>query len=198
MRKKYLRIQISLLLIGVFLIIITYFYYPIMKSTRFVETTETGKNLPDPDELLDKDSTSFENIEYKGIYDLDKSFTVNSEKARIEKEDPDVVYMTKMHVILYLNDGRIVNITSDQGTYNKKTYDCFFEKNVKASDGETNIFAENLNLLATENTVKILNNVIVDYPTGSLRADKVDYDFETKYFKVSMFDEDKVKIKVLK
>ena len=52
-------------------------------------------------------------------------------------EEPDVVYMSKMHVILYLSDERIVHITSDEGKYNKITYDCFFEKNVVAEDGET-------------------------------------------------------------
>ena len=103
-----------------------------------------------------------------------------------------------MHVVLYLNDGRIVNITSDEGRYNKVTYDCFFEKNVKATDGETNIFAENLDLLGTINSVKIYNNVSIDYPTGSLIADKIDYDFETKHFKVSMYDDKAVKMKVFK
>ena len=67
-----------------------------------------------------------------------KTFTVNSEKAYILKNDPDIVYMTNMHVILYLSKGRVVNIVSSQGRYNKVTYDCFFEKNVKATDGETN------------------------------------------------------------
>ena len=90
-----------------------------------------------------------------------------------------------------------VNITSDQGRYNKITYDCFFEKNVKATDGDTKIFAENLDLLATENLVNIYNNVRINYPTGSLQADKIDYDFETKYFKVSMFQDETVKMKVI-
>ena len=142
--------------------------------------------------------SSFENIEYTGVYDLDKTFTVNSEKAHILHDEPDVVYMTNMHVILYLNDGRIVNIISDNGIYNKATYDCFFKTNVKATDGETKIFAENLDLLATENSVKIYSNVIINNPTGSLHADNVDYDFETKNFKVSMLDDKLIKMKVIK
>ena len=105
--------------------------------------------------------------------------------------------MVNMHVVLYLTDGRVVNITSNQGRYNKETYDCFFEKNVKATDGETNIIAKNLDLLATKNLVEIYNDVILNYTTGSLRADKINYNFETKYFKVSMFDEKAVKVKVI-
>ena len=106
--------------------------------------------------------------------------------------------MNNMHVILYLNDGRVVNITSDEGRYNKVSYDCFFEKNVEATDGETKIFAENMDLLATESTIKVYNSVSMKSSTGTLYADKIDYDFETKYFKVSMFDDESVKMKVIK
>ena len=106
--------------------------------------------------------------------------------------------MTNVHTILYLSDGRIVNIKADKGKYNKVTYDCFLKQNVKATDGETKIFAENLDLLATISSVKIYKNVTLNYPTGSLVSDKMDYDFETKSFKVSMFDDKSVKIKVTK
>ena len=49
-----------------------------------------------------------------------------------------------------------------------------------------------------DNVLKIYNNVSLNYPTGTLQADKIDYNFETKYFKVSMFDDKSVKMKVLK
>ena len=148
---------------------------------------------------LSNEAPSFENIEYRGLYDLDKTFIVKSEKANIDNDEPDIVYMTNMHVILYLKDGRIVNILSNKGKYNKASYDCFFEKNVRATDGETKIFSDNLDLLGNESSVKIYNNVSINYPTGSsLQADKIDYDFETKYFKISMFDDKTVKIKVTK
>ena len=167
-----------------------------MQKTQFVKNKNIEK---DTIKTLDENQeTAFENIQYKGIYDFDKAFTVNSEKAIIFNEEPDIVYMTNMHVVLYLSDGRIVDIVSSEGRYNKLTYDCFFEKNVKATDGDTKIFAENLDLLATENLVNIYNNVKINYPTGSLKADKIDYDFETKYFKVSMFNDESVKMKVFK
>ena len=40
--------------------------------------------------------------------------------------------------------------------------------------------------------------VALNDPTASLQADKIDYDFETKHFKVSMFDDDAVSMKVIK
>ena len=196
MKQKQKKAQIILTSIGLILLLITYFYYPYMKKVKFTDNQVVQK---DGSNTLDIDQgTSFENIKYEGLYQINNTFSVMSEKAHILNKEPDVVYMTNMHVILYLDNGRIVNILSNKGRYNKVTYDCFFEDDVRATDEETKIFSDNLDLIATGDSVKIYNNVIVNYPEASLRADKIDYDFATKYFKVSMFDDKAVKIKVLK
>jgi len=195
MKKRDKKLQIFLLIIGTFLILITYFYYPsINKNRSLVE-----KNIEDtlPQTLEDEDVTSFESLEYQGYYDLDKKFVVRSKKAEINKNEPNIVLMNNMHVILYLKDGRIINIFSDKGKYNKENYDCFFERNVRATDGETEIFSDNLDLLGNESAVKIYNNVNLNNPSGSsLYADKIDYDFEKKHFKISMFEDKRIKMKV--
>ena len=199
MKQKQKKIQVFLLVIGFLLILFTYFYYPYMMRNKSLVEKNIPEDLLSTSDEEGKDATSFENIEYKGLYDLDKTFIVKSEKANIDSDDPDIVYMTNMHVILYLKDGRIVNILSNKGKYNKANYDCFFEKNVRATDGETKIFSDNLDLLGNESSVKIYNNVSINYPTGSsLQADKIDYDFETKYFKISMFDDKRIKMKIFK
>ena len=194
--KKQQKIQIALISIGLFLIISTYFYYPLMKKAELAKDQLQQKELKK--NITDDKKTFFENVEYKGLYDLNKPFTIKSEEAYILNEEPDIVYMNSMHVVLHLNDGRIVNIISNKGSYNKRTYDAYFQDEVKATDGETNIFADNLDLLATKNSVNIYNKVNLDYTTGFLLADKIDYDFETKHFKVSMFDKDAVSMKVIK
>ena len=197
MKKKYQKTQLFLVIFGLMLIVSTYLYYPYIKEEELKKT----ENLLDQEIKVDdgeEQGTNFENVEYKGIYDLDKPFTVKSEKALILNKDPAIVYMENMRVLLYLADSRVVTIQSDFGKYNKNTYDLFFESNVTSTDGKTKIYSGNLELLATENVVKIYNDVIVNDVTGSLRADSVDYDFETRYFKISMFDEDRVKMKVIK
>tara|TARA_B100000408_G_scaffold136324_1_gene126270 strand:- start:530 stop:1120 length:591 start_codon:yes stop_codon:yes gene_type:complete len=196
MKQKQKKTQIILTSIGLILLLITYFYYPYMQKVKFTDNQVVQK---DGSNTLDiGQGTSFENVKYEGLYQINNTFSVMSEKAHILNKEPDVVYMTNMHVILYLDNGRIVNILSNKGRYNKVTYDCFFEDDVRATDEETKIFSDNLDLIATEDSVKIYNNVIVNYPEASLRADKIDYDFATKYFKVSMFGDKAVKIKVLK
>ena len=196
MKKKQQKIQIILILIGLLLIFATYFYYPYAERMKLVKDQPAQQNLEKTHE--DNERTFFKNVEYKGYYDLNKPFTIKSEKAHLLNEEPDVVYMTNMHVTLFMDDGRAVIITSDNGIYNKISYDCFFENNVKAVDGETTVYAENLDLLATKDSATVYNNVFLTNDKGSLRADKVYYDFETKHYQVSMFNDEKVKIKLIK
>ena len=175
--------------------------YNLYQYNNFIKTLTLFKNISNDENRLTR--TNVQKIaSLKDLFNSpinEVSFEVKSDDAYILEEKPDIVYMKNMLVNLYLNDGRIVTISSDEGTYNKVTYDCLFEKNVIATDGETKIFAENLDLLATKNTAEIYNNVRLNYPTGSLRSDKVNYNFTTKFFKVSMFEgEDKVvKMKVV-
>ena len=196
MKKKQQKIQIALISIGLFLIVSTYFYYPLMKKV------ELAKNQPQQKQFKKNttrdETTFFKNVEYMGLYDLNKPFIIKSKEAYILNEEPNIVYMNTMHVVLHLKDGRIVNINSNKGSYNKSTYDCFFEDEVQATDGTTNIFADNLDLLATKNFVNIYNNVRLSDPTSSLQADKIEYDFETKNFKVSMFDDNAVRMKLIR
>ena len=79
-----------------------------MSRTKLVEGQPTHEDL---ESIQDDERTFFKNVEYKGFYDLNKPFTIKSEEAYMLNEEPDIVYMINMHVILYLNDGRIVNIT---------------------------------------------------------------------------------------
>ena len=198
MKQKHQKVQLFLLVFGFLLILLTYFYYPIASKNFLKKDPSTQKKLDKEEAESSGSETSFKNVTYKGLYDLDKEFIVESKDAHIFDEEPNIVYMNDMHVVLYLSKGRIVNIYSNKGRYNKVTYDCFFEENVRATDGETKIFADNLDLLATKNIVEIYNNVNLKNTTGTLQADKVDYDFETKYFKVSMFNDETVKMKVIK
>ena len=92
-----------------------------MNKNKSIVEKNIQKNLPTLSDDASENTTSFENLEYKGLYDLDKTFIVKSQKAHINDDEPDVVYMTNMHVILYLKDGRTVNIFSDKGKYNKIT-----------------------------------------------------------------------------
>ena len=195
MKENRKLIQIILIFAGLFLIIATYFYYPKINENKLRGSVIQDKQT----DMTDKksESNTFENVEYKGLYDFDKPFIILSEKAYVLSEESNIIYMTNMKVTMNMNDGRTVTITGDKGTYNKETYDCFFENNVKATDGETIIQSENLDLFASKDIASVYNNVNLINKNGSLKADKVDYDFESKYYKISMFNDKKVKINLI-
>ena len=184
-------VQLSLIVLGCLIILITYFLYPNINKERFESNIVKDKLL----ETQENEINSFENVEYRGAYNAYNTFLVKSEKAYILTEEPNVVYMTNMRVSMFMKDGRIIIITSDKGKYNKITYDCFFENNVKSTDGETIISAENLDLIAVNETATIYNDVYLTNENGSLVADKIHYDLQTKLFKISMFGDKSVNIK---
>jgi len=189
-------LQTALVLFGFLLILATYFLYPLLKQKTFKKSIVEKQSAIVDDDAENKSNT-FENVEYKGIYNLDKEFTVKSEKAYILDENPEIVHMQTMVVVLQMNDGRIITITSDTGRYNKVTYDSYFVDNVKATDGSTIISSDNLDLLATKDFATAYNDVILKDKKSSLQADKVDYDFVTKKYAISMFDKEKIKIKLV-
>ena len=195
MKKKQQIAQLTFISIGLLLFVLTYLYYPNKNKSKLTEEKSITKYFEKP--AHEDQMTAFEHVEYKGLYDFDKPFKVKSKEAYVLNEEPDIVYMKNMHVILYLSDNRVVEITSLRGRYNKENYNCFFEQDVLATDGEIIITAKNLDLLATENIMKIYNDVNLDNATSFLQADKIDYNFETKYFKVSMFDDKAIKMKVI-
>ena len=187
-------IQLTLIFIGLFLIFATYFLYPKFNK-KIVE-----KSIIEDERVTidDTKSNTFKNVEYKGLYNIDNPFSIKSEIAHISVEEPDIIHMTGVQAAIIMKDGRLVTIISDKGIYNKITYDCFFEDNVKVTDGETEVFAENLNLLASKDTASIYNSVSITNDKGDLVADKIDYNFETKYYKISMFGNKRVKAKLIR
>ena len=89
MKKQQQKMQLVLIFIGFFLILLTYFYYPYMEKNKLLKDQSAREDLEKT--LEDDHSTAFENIEYQGLYDLDKPFSVKSEKAHILADDPNLV-----------------------------------------------------------------------------------------------------------
>ena len=193
MKKKNQKLQLIFLTLGIALFAITYLYYPNInkKNNLNKQVLEKKKQFSSNKNEIN----TFEELEFKGYYDLNKPFVVKSKNAIIKEGEPDLVYMSDMHVTLYLQNNQTVVITSAKGLYNKVSYNCFFEEDVYATDGETIITANNLDLLAEENIMEIYNDVNLNYPTGTVLADKMEYNFESKLFKIS--DRKKVRMKVI-
>ena len=188
-------VQLSLISIGLFLILATYFLYPkiiekkFLKGEAIIEEMLEGK-------LKTNVKNEFSNVTYNGI-NRGNSFTINAVTAEI-REDEDIVYMQKMLVTISLSDREWI-IECKVGRYNKKNYNIFCSEDVKANDGKTIIYSKNLDLL-TDKSATIYNDVVLlNEEESNLYADVVYYDFEKQVYTVNMYsDNESVKVKLVK
>ena len=180
--------QLSLVAIGLFLILVTYFYPRLEEETFKKEMMES--------KLEANIKNEFDNVTYKGE-NSGKPFTVNAVKAEI-REDDNIIFMEKMLITISLSDKEWI-VECDVGKYNKLNYNIFCSNNVKATDGTTIIYSQNLDLLANE-SASIYNDVIIlDKDESNLYADSVYYDFEKQVYTVNMYsDNERVKVKLIK
>ena len=185
-------VQLSLITIGTFLILSTYFFYPTIKENKFFEEDAVKDETVKTDDGV---SNIFENVTYEGD-NAGNPFTVYADRAEI-KENANIIHMKKMIIKIFLRDSKWV-IECAIGIYNKSDYNIFCSQDVKATDGKIIIYSQNLDLL-NEESVTIYNNVlIIDENKSSLYADRVNYDFENKLYQINMFNKDEsVKVKLI-
>ncbi len=196
MKKNVKIIQFSLLSIGLILLLSVYFLYPIINQKNLKEESSIDKIETDKEKIGSETSTEFVNVEYNGE-SAGSVFTVKAEKAKIT-DDVNLISMKYMLVTIFLNDEKWI-IECALGTYNKLNYDVFCTKDVKATNEKITVFSQNLDLVADESATIYNDVVIIDEDDSTLYADKIDYDFEKKLYKVNMFNKDEsIKIKLIK
>tara|TARA_B100002051_G_C16736495_1_gene641560 strand:- start:2371 stop:2970 length:600 start_codon:yes stop_codon:yes gene_type:complete len=184
-------IQILLICSGFLIIFFTYFYDNKQKnlSKKIIENqTEIEK--------AEEETSTFENIEYEGLDNNGNKFIVNSEHAEFKPDKTNIIYMRKMFCRFFFKDGTILKITSDKGIYDNISNDMEFEENVEMYYLENRLFSEKASFINSENYLIIQDNVVGVAPEGNLVADKLDFDLTTRKLKISMYNQDKVNIKL--
>ena len=184
--------QISLVFIGLLIIFFTYFFNLEKKQPSEVVTeTETKEN----EEFLEEGVNRFENVEYKGIDNTGNKFTIGSQFAEFKKEKPELIFMENVECFFTFKDNTVLLISSKKGIYNNISNDMQFSEDVKMDYLENTIFSDRANFNNYENQLLIAGNVRGDGPTTNLKADELDFDLNTKDLKISMYSEERVKIK---
>ena len=184
--------QLSLVFIGLLIIFFTYFFNLEKKQPSDIVTeTETKEN----EEFLEEGVNRFENVEYKGIDNTGNRFTIGSQFAEFKKEKPELIFMENVECFFTFKDNTVLLISSKKGIYNNISNDMQFSEDVKMDYLENTIFSDRANFNNYENQLLIAGNVRGDGPTTNLKADELDFDLNTKDLKISMYSEERVKIK---
>jgi len=184
--------QLSLIFIGLLIIFFTYFFNLEQKQTSDISSESEIKVN---EEFLEEGVNRFENVEYKGIDNTGNKFTIGSQFAEFKKDKPELIFMENVECFFTFKDNTVLLISSKKGIYNNISNDMQFSEDVKMDYLENTIFSDRANFNNYENQLLIAGNVRGDGPTTNLKADELDFDLNTKDLKISMYSEERVKIK---
>ena len=185
-RKNKIRfIQILLLIISFIIIFNTYFTNEKPKNIIITSKEKEGlKNTSKQTENADM----FYNIKYFG-YDLaGNRYVLTSQEAIVDKNLKEIVNMKFVDAVFYFKDDTILTVNSEFGTYNNKTLDMVFEKNVKAIYQDSKLYGDKIVYLNTDRTLEISENVILNDTRGTMSADNLLFDLETKKVDISSYN----------
>ncbi len=183
--------QIILILLGILIIFFTYFNNQEQKDTL----KQTEKKIGEI-EVEDRNISTFENIQYDGVDSNGNKFIINSDYAEFENDKPNIIYMKEMICRFFFKDGTVLRVTSNRGTYDNVSNNMEFEENVKMYYLENRLFSEKASFINSENYLLVEENVVGESPDGNLIADKLDFDLIEKKMKISMYNQDKVNIRL--
>ena len=186
-------IQISLLLLAFFLIFFTYFFN--LKKKQTSENLDQIKTIK-PSEQKEEAVNTFFDVQYGGLDKNGNRFVINSKYANFEIDKPNVIRMEQVLCIFYFKDSTNLTIVSNYGIYNNVTDDMEFTENVKMNYLENVLFSEKANFFNVKNELLIEGNVKTKSPEGELQADKLNFNLDNKKLKISMYNDEKVNIKV--
>ena len=185
-------VQLILLTVGVLLIFLIYF-----SDSNNNKKTETLKDVSNAqkDSKENEDINIFEDVEYKGVDNNGNKFVILSEYSDFKIDKSEIINMKGVLCYFYFKDGKVLEIRSKTGTYNNVTLDMNFAKNVNMFYQDNALFSDKANFSNAENRLVVEGNVKTQGPDGELIGDKLNFDFIDKKLKISMYNEDRIKIK---
>jgi LPS export ABC transporter protein LptC len=189
-KKKIIFIQSILLITAVLLLYI--FYYN--DNENKIEKVEIdNKKIEELSE-----NNFFENVEYKGLDASGNRYLLESQIASFDNKKPELVNMEGMKAIFYFKDGKILRVSGNNGIYNNKTNDMQFRNDVKVTQADNQIIADNLDYFNSKGLINIYGNVEGKSLDGNFTSDILNINIENQSIDFLMNNNNQVKINLKK
>ena len=103
------------------------------------------------------------NIEYNSTDNQGNTFYINSERATValDKNQSNLLNLEGVVSIINLKNKGIINIYSNEATYNKLNHDTSFFNEVKIEYLNNVILSRNLDVLFSENISKYITKLFI-------------------------------------
>ena len=186
-RKDKIRlIQFLLLFIGTLIVFFTYFNKE--KSQEKIISSIDKENIKKTENESSDQLDYFYNIKYSGLDLQGNRYVLKSKEAQVNKNLQEIVNMNFVNAVFYFKDSTTLVIQSDKGVYNNKSLDMIFEKNVKANYEGSELYGEKIVYLNSKKLLEVLDNVKLIDVKGTMVADKLLFDLETKTLDISSYN----------
>ena len=185
-KKNLFLIQITIFLFASALLFNTY-HNKNKETENFVEIKpETSAN-----------TNFFTDIEYSGFDLSGNRYVLQAKKADFKTETPELINMKDVIAKFYLKDDTILTITSKEGIYNNISLDVEFKTDVKANYINHTLLSDQLSYSSLNGKLIATGNVRGEsIEKGEFRADNVEYSLADKILDFSMFDSERVNVKI--
>ena len=189
-RKKKLRItQFILLISGLLIIFFTYINKEKFSSEQFINI-ETQEKIEK--QLSNQEGDVFFDIEYTGLDLAGNRYVLKSKEAITDKLNQERIKMKNVEAIFYFKDDTILKVWSEEGTYNNKTLDMIFKKNIKALYEGSELYAQRADFSNSNGQLTITEDVKVKDFRGTMVADKLLFDIKKQTLDIASFNDGKI------
>ena len=194
-KKKLLVIQISLLLVGVLIIFLTY-----SKNISLVQektiSTKTKKMIEEQLKDTNNEGDVFKNIEYSNLDLAGNRYILKAEEAYNNKSKEELVIMKFVEAIFYFKDGTVLKVKSQNGIYNNKSLDMSFENDVEALYEGSELFADKAEYSNSKSYLSISGRVQIKDLKGTMFADNLLFDIKKQKLNISALKDKKIETNI--
>ena len=175
---------IQVLMIFLIILISLLFFLKYFRNTG--DISEKKVVIKNVETEVNSSSNFIKDINYISSDAKGNKYKITSEKAEIDANEPDIMFLENVISYIYFNDQTTMKITSDFGKYNSKNYDTIFTKNVIITYPGHKMTGEYFDFSFLSNLGTMSINVIYTGEKNKLIADKVEMNLTTKDTKIFM------------
>ena len=194
------------IILGIFLIIFffsfLFFFFVATDEKKIIEKKTKielveKENIEISEEQIES-SNIMEDVSYSAKDIKGNEYFLKANEGIIDQNESNYIFLKSVKANIKLENYKFIEISSDFGKYNINNYDTIFSKNVIITYLDNKITGNYLDFSLDKNLMIISKDVILENNTGSLKADVIEINVETKNIKIFMYEEDKkVNIKSL-
>jgi hypothetical protein len=189
---KRIFIQILLFIIISILIVFTFNFYKFDKTEKQNIESINKKNTLNNTDVFNV----IDNLNYSSKDSLGNEYKINAKKSIISSDNTDLIFMSDVNAVIYMNNSEPITIKADFADYDSKNYDTIFKKNILLTHLTHKVKGEKLNLSFKKNLVTMSDSLIYTNINTKLYADEFEMDLITKNSKIFMNNKSK-KVNIL-